>query len=370
MFFSESLLLGYPMGAPISLNTSFDFVTPAREGGWRHVSGSYPGETWAGVVHLALGHQTVTVRFMQKNATLSEEDNDQILRALIADMAQSYDVEQYLVLDGYPTNQVNATGSLAGAVVHRRIHVGTYADYVTWARSRLGPLAKLHPDNPVRKLMEPMLCVTSQRSTGISISPAKSFKNSAIEKSFDIGFAGCAAVEAILRKGLGNRNVENVEEVLRYQNEDVDLLAHALGSQLKVEVKTETVHKYKNLVYEWTSNKTKGTPGWLRYTTADILVSVMWPTGDVFVQEFQAVKNWLETTKRNIPRKDGHSPGQTYYSEVLLGKVAYLLEDVKEVVHFSLHDWLPNQTTAGNEPTLVDSKFKHKSIHPQRPILF
>lgn len=343
-----------------------DLVRPALAAGWSSAQPCRPDEMLAGGAFLTLGGKRIPVRYVAHEASLSSEQNLALLLTVLDAMAADFFLEQFLVVQGYPQAVVSQLKTKAAAVRSRRLHIGCPAEYAAWLAERIHPLRAMDAANPVRKLLEPLLCVELQRE--VSKAPVvvkNTWGSSSIGASYALGAAGSTSLEVLLCENLGCDNVSNVEADKEYRKQDVDFLVRAQDAELKVEVKTEDI-LYGNLAYEWTSNLKKNTPGWLRYTTADVLVSILWPTGDVFVQGFKEVQAWIFENKRGYKLKQGWSKGQSYKSELYAGKIAHLFEDVKGVAHLSLHDWLPARTAAGEINSFLPAGQQGRSIKPQR----
>lgn len=345
--------------------SALDFITPAKEGGWRQVEVCSPmSDLWAGAVYLTLGHQTIPVRLLVYATDASTEANQMVLQKLLEDMTYAYEAEQYLVLEGFPPELVRLAKLHSRAAIGLCIHVSDYQGYARWARLRLGPLATMPVNSPVRTLVEPMLELRPPAAMAEAVPPAKCFAHSRIGASFSLGHAGCSAFETMLRIGLGRSNVVNVEDDVAYQVQDVDLLASSMGAQVRVEVKTESYYANKNLSYEWVSNMTKDSPGWLSYSTAEVLVSIIWPTGDVFVQDFAQVKEWVIKNSSKLRCVSGKVPGQNYCSQVYLGNANDVCASVPGIIHMSIHDWLPHKTLADSHPSILHPNFCTKTLRP------
>lgn len=353
----------FPPVFPI-FNGSYDLLTAPVQAGWAPGFYCQPRELFACVAVLPMAHQSIPIRLVIFDQELGTLRLSNLLDRLKFDMMHSMHAEQYAILIGFPLHMVVNFRIELQRSFTQQLHTGDLEDYLQWVSIRLGPLNKLDPAGPLRRLLDPLLCVAAAPAPRSPIKSLMSFEGSRIERDFDFGAAGCAAIEALFRRQLGVDRVYNLEADSSFQKSGVDLIARS-GSRdlLRIEVKTERFVS-GNLVYEMVSNMTSGSPGWMVSSIAQVLISVLWRTGDVFIQDFQSVKNWINHNRRQYPLRLAGSPNQSYKSHIHLGKIEHLLTDVPEVIHLRLIDWLPEGTSVGAEPSLLPARFQGKTLKP------
>lgn len=345
-------------------------ITPATLAKWAIAAGwdtpSSPSamDGIASVLMLPLGHQHITVRLLHPEPSEGASAAWLRIQEVLGDMENSFSIEQVLILDGFSAALEAQAWEAANRIRIRRIHVGSTAFFKEWVKERLGAVQGLPVGSRLRALVEPMLCVTLGRAVQFPPPPPPPPQESNIKDSFDKGYAGSLAIEYLLGLVLGRKNVVSLESDVRYQPLGIDLKVMAADMPVYVEVKTES-YDNGNAAYEWTSNHIRKTPGWLRTSQCDLLVCVLWLTGDVFIQDFPAVKNWILANKERYPLKFGWSKGQTYKSQIYPIPLADVMQAVPNVVHLSLHDWLPG-SIAGTGASLLKPKFIGRSIKPNR----
>jgi hypothetical protein len=286
-----------PSAALVSAARPLDLLTPARTAGWQSANACTVPEIHAGDVMLRLGSQRIPVRQLV-NGPGAEERIERVADSLLP----GYFPEQFIVLHGFSTEQTER--------VRRRLHragfrflVGNLAEYVKWLKTRLGPLASVAYDSPVRALVEPLLCFIRKPQPVKPVPVRGDYSASGIAPSFKLGQLGVQAFETILSHQLGQQKFVNVEAEPSWQKRDVDLLVQ-LERLIRVEIKTED-YASSNLSLEDIGNVTKGTPGWLHFSECDVLVSIAWPAGEVWIQNFSRVKEWalsgLQAGRRTNP---------------------------------------------------------------------
>jgi hypothetical protein len=109
------------------------------------------------------------------------------------------------------------------------------------------------------------------------------------------------------------------------------------------------------------------TPGWMTTSKAEVLVSIIWPTGDALAVDFEQLKQWVEENPRALaPQLGGKYAQQDYYSWILLANMNDILQDIPGAVHVRLGAWLPALYPGEfEEPALVWSRLG-RTLEPQR----
>ncbi|KVP96844.1 hypothetical protein WJ97_13270 [Burkholderia ubonensis] len=348
----------------LALN-SLDLCTPARQAGWRHAEVVRPDELLCGAAMLRLAGQSISVRLVM----CTGEDSGPLLERLRHDVLHAFFLEQFIVMVDFPPETIRAYQATFLGVTTRRVTVGSRLDYLAWLPARLGPLRALPLTSPVRRLTEHLLCVSSAPEPREKRRLACSYEGSAIRPQFEKGQLGVQAVETLFGYTRGATGVVNVEADPKWQSKDVDLLVResGLGGRLiQVEIKNED-KTTGNIVLEKYSCFERKTTGWLDYSSAEVLCSCLWPTGDLLLMDLAKVREWVRTTKRNLRLVLGTVPQQNYHSQVHLAPVSTLLEDLPEVVHLRIGDWLPTlYQGVFAEKSLVPSRLKQKTLVPQR----
>lgn len=352
-----------PLLSLCPLGQSLDFVSPAKQAGWADAFVCRPDEILLGAAVVLLGYQYLPVRLL-----LWDTESAALLPALLHDMATAPYLEQYLVVVGAPADRLDAVQSELARIRGRRLHAGTYADYTAWLSTRLGPLARIAPDNPVRMLVEPLLCVSATPRPTQAADAVGNFARSRIKKSYTRGQFGEQAFETLFSYAHGTRNVTAVQSLKDFQNAGIDALVQTSRGKTSYDSKTEGYDE--NLGLELYGNYERRTPGWLSTSEMAALCTLFHPTGDAFIADFSAVKQWALDPASRLPLVPGWSEGQQYKSRVYLAPHADLLAAVPSV-HLRLQDWLP-EVYGGNvfkEPSKVlAATLTRHSLQPQ-PLL-
>lgn len=296
-------------------------------------------------------------------------DMTPLLERLRLDIQYAFFLEQYVVMVGFSPEAIAAYRDSFKFMWTRKVHVGSPQAYIAWLPARLGPLSALPLTSPVRRLTEHMLAVSSAPEPRQKRATAGSYEGCAIKPSFDLGQLGVQAIETLFAHTRGDSGVVNVEEDLAWRKQDVDLLVRESGlggGVVRVEVKNED-KTTGNIVLEKYSCFERKTTGWFDYSTAEVLVSCLWPTGDVILMDFDAAREWVATTPRALRLVLGTVPQQNYHSQVLLASIKHVLADMPGALHLRLSDWLPT-LYRGQFATrsLVPTWLKNKTLQPQR----
>lgn len=342
-----------------------DLCGPALQAGWRHAEVLRPGELLCGAAMLTLAGQSIPVRLVVNLG----DDAAPLLAQLHYDVLQTLFLEQFIVMVAFPPAAVQAYQATFHGVTTRRVTVGTTRDYRAWLQARLGPVGRLSLSSPVRRLTEHLLCLSSAPEPREKCPIVVSDAGSPIKESFDLGAAGVQAVATLLTHTRGAAGVINVESSKAWRAKDVDLLVResaGAGGLIQVEVKNEEMYT-GNIALETYSNFERKTPGWFRYSTADVLATSLWLSGDLILTDLAMVRKWFRTTPRKLEKKYGTVPKQRYHSELYPAPIIALLLDLPCAVHLRLEEWLPT-LYAGQfaKKSLVPPWLPHKTLRPQR----
>lgn len=314
---------------------------------------------------LSLAGQQISVRLV----VATGEDPSHLLESLRHDVLHAFALEHYIILDGFPIETLRAYQASFRKITTRRVTVGSHQDFHGWLRARLGPLGVLPPMSPVRRLTEHLLCASAAPEPREKRPRACSYEGSAIKESFDLGALGVQAVETLFAYTRGGGGVVNVEANPKWRAQDVDLLVRESGlggGLIQVEVKNED-KTTGNIVLEKYSCYERRTTGWFDYSTAEVLASCLWPTGDLLLMDFAKVRDWVRSTPQHLRLVLGTVPQQNYHSQVYLAPMTALLDDLPDVVHLRIADWLPTlYQGAFAAHSLVPERLKEKTLLPQR----
>lgn len=344
---------------------ALDVLSPARAAGWLSAWACVPGELPGGVAWLGLGSQAIPVRLVVNEPSVSDY-LERLARMLLTD----FYLEQFVIMEGFTPDLVAAFNA---RVAHRqrRIHVGTYAQYIRWVAARLGSLGQLPGSSPVRKLLETFITYSPTAGPATPVPMSVVYADSDISNSLKFGALGVQAVETLLCYGHGYAAVQNVEANKYWQSRDVDLLVSGqVGAQrfssLKVEVKNENFTT-KNFSLEKFSSFDHKTPGWLRYSEADVLISGAWPTGDFVVMDFKKVRDWILSGNYEDWLKLGHSDKQKYKSQFYCTPLRELITRFDDVFCVKIDTWLP-EAYGGRfaVKSLVEKQFLRRQLQPIR----
>lgn len=335
-------------------------VETALHQGWRAAKPHKPQQPFHAVVHLSLADQVIPVSMLVK-ATLGTDPMAAAARA-IADFETSEFLEHFVFLRGFTGNEARILRAQAELCVTRKLAAGTALDYQDWLKERLGPVRKMSVNSPVRRVVEPLLrCQSGFPQAYFTID--KEVVKGKLANSFALGDKGVLALTTILEHFGNAGSVKNVEGEPAWRDKDVDMLVKPCGEpgEVRVEVKTED-YISGNFSLELNGNFEAGKQGWYHYCEADILVSVMWPNGEVLIQDLAQVRQWLPTagqpepvdlaqlptwvTSRgeSIRLSKGSAPEgdtQRTHGLVLLPTMKAALKAVPDAVYLRLESWLP-----------------------------
>lgn len=301
-------------------------------------------EVLSGYTFLPIGQQGIPVRALTKDPHQSCEDHALLLSQVMHSMCQDFHLEQYLVLHQSPEHIIAGVRERFAAVHNRILHVGALADFNRWAQARMGPVAGMSKESPVRRLCEHLLSTRARGYGDLVVqSSCAGYEGSKISADFKFGQLGCDAVATLFSRSLGSANVQSVEGIPAYQDMGVDLLVQAQPgcAPLKVEVKTEKPLT-GNIALEHLGNVRSQTGGWLWTSDADVLVSVFWETGEAFFLDLKKVRAWVRDHVSSIPLVYGMSLSATNNrSQVYLGSIKRLMADIPDVAYLNMFEWLP-----------------------------
>lgn len=354
-----------PSGPLAHAGQALDVLAPAKRAGWLNSISCRPGELLFGVALLSLGSQQIPIRVV-----VNDGDTGELLSRLHQELCTSLYLEQFVILVGFEGATLEVFRQQLAQHPTRKLHASTYEGYLDWVSRRLGPLSMLG-DTALRTLLEPFLSYSNRPGPAARCPMVGSFKDSSIRFSFELGALGVQALTTLMTHVRGRHHVTNVELNPAWQKEDVDLLVRGLsggepGPLVKLEVKNEN-YLTGNISLEDISNTTKGSPGWLKYSTADVLASITWPTGDVIFSDMNKLREYVYAPSTKIPLKAGWAKGQTYKSAFYCTPIEQLLDELPACVCLNLADWLPE--TYGHEfvhATQVPAKHSGRMLRPQR----
>lgn len=331
--------------------------TLAYSKGWRIIAPSENGPSYA---CLLLGRQVIPVHHIG-----AYEDNlASKLELLRRNILLNFVFEQYVVMDGFDTPARDAFQAKFYAVRGRSIIIGSLAEYQQWLTKRLGPLAHLGLESSVRQLMEDFLCLMPNLEPAEKAALTVQYKNSQIKPDFEYGQLGVQGSGTLFSHVKRQGAVMNLEGDLSSQKLGTDLsIASSFegNKNILVEVKTERYVSGRisielNSCYKAKPNTRYISPtlGWLYTSTADTLMSQIWPTGDVLIIDFAQLRQWVKDNPRKLkPQQGGLYSPQPYVSLVLLADMTSILEDIPGAVHINFKDWLP---------TLYPGEFQGRSL--------
>lgn len=346
--------------------------TDASALGWR-VELPPPNAHEADYAKLLLGRQVIPVHVVSARM----HNADRRLELLRREVLQSCSLEHYIVMSDFDARDVKAYQAKFEKVRSRRVAVGTQAAYRAWLPARLGPLAHLGIDSPVRRLTEGLLCLSEAGEPGEKDPLTCEYKPSSIKKDFDYGQMGVQCASTLFTHARGAGTVTNLEGDTAAQKAGTDLaIASSLpgDGDVAVEVKTESYASGRITLELHSCYKEKEgkpplarTPGWLDTCTAAALMSNIWPTGDAVIIDFSQLLQWLSANPRGLrPEAGGLRANQNYISWILLAKMKDILTDIPGAVHLRLGDWLPNlYPGAFTKPSLVSTRLG-RTLEPQR----
>jgi hypothetical protein len=324
-----------------------------------------------GAAQLRLGRQLIPVRLVVNTGN----DASILLERLRHEILCEFAPEHFVVMAGFAPGAVAAYQDRFKTHSISRVTVGTPNDYLTWLKTRLGPLSRVALDSPLRSLAEHLRCVLAAPEPTEKRALVGDYRGSKIEPQFLLGALGVQAIETLLAFTRGSDAVENVEADLAFREVDVDLLVKGswLGKsglkcrRLRCEVKNENF-RTRNIALEIVSSIEGKTKGWFEYSEADVLISVLWPTGDVFLMDLPRLRKWVAANARRLgfPEQTCTVPQQSYHSLCWIVPVNVLLNE-DFIVHLRLGHWLPSLYAGQFEAvSQVFPKLAHKTMLPQR----
>jgi hypothetical protein len=342
----------------------------ATRAGWLASNVLRPDLVFCGGAQLLLGNQYICVRIVVNDGV----DTGPLLDALQRDVLQQSEyLETYIILAGYSLAAIKAYQSRFATIKSKRVTVGSPEAFIVWLRGRLGPLAKLPVSSPLRKLAEPFLCASGKPEPLEKRPLVGSYGKSAIRPSHELGQWGVQAFSTLVCHTRTLDSVVNVELSQKYQKIDVDLQIHDAGNDtgIATEVKCESPltgnialelwSRWAKKIYDAVKKEyrrvdlpaAEWTKGWLQYSEASCLITCLRHSGDVLMFDFEKLKQWVKTTRCDIPLLPCTAKTQNYYSRSHIVGIDDLLGELPDAIHLNISDWLPN---------LYRGEFSHASL--------
>jgi hypothetical protein len=204
------------------------------------------------------------------------------------------------------------------------------------------------------------------------------YKNAGYKKSLKQGGNGVQGAETLFAFTRGDENVENVEKILEYQIQDVDILVTEPGLdniKTKLELKAEGYFECAGL--ENKPNKDAEKLGWMHDSGMDVLGTFFIPTGELFLTDYKELQTWVfanlkEFNKRFAREGTAQDEKQKHKSSIWAVPMNRMLSELNGIVRISLRDWMP--TLYGEQPpktTVIEEQFlRFRTLRPQkRPVV-
>ena len=122
-------------------------------------------------------------------------------------------------------------------------------------------------------------------------------------KSIVVGQAGEEIIKEYLRKNPKVKGFDDVSNIQRFQNRDIDLIVDFLdGTAVAVEVKTDT-YTSGNIFYETMSNMECGVVGCMVKSKANFLFYYFTETKELYIMNFDKYRAWFRKNKHLFTRK-------------------------------------------------------------------
>jgi len=153
------------------------------------------------------------------------------------------------------------------------------------------------------------------------------------KKSIIVGQEGEEIIKNYLRNNPKVESFEDVSNIERYQNRDIDLIVQFKNNTaVAVEVKTDT-YTSGNIFYETMSNMEHGVVGCMVKSKADYLFYYFTKTRELYILDFEKYRTWFRANRYRFTRKllknvDKARTG-TYTSEGYTIPKKFLEEDFK-----------------------------------------
>lgn len=123
------------------------------------------------------------------------------------------------------------------------------------------------------------------------------------KKSIIVGQEGEEIIKNYLRNNPKVKGFDDVSNVERYQNRDIDLIVDFMdGTAVVVEVKTDT-YTSGNIFYETMSNMECGVVGCMVKSKADYLFYYFTETRELYIMDFEKYRAWFRANKYRFSRK-------------------------------------------------------------------
>jgi len=317
---------------------------------------------------IPIGRQLVPILLVPLESVLPWEQAARL--ALVERQACSMlYAEVCIVITGAAPGILEVFAERCRGIADRRIWAGDLEGFEAWAKARLGPLAAFPPEDPVRRVAESMLEVSYKEAPVRMISQGTSNASSCIASSFSLGQQGEEALLTLFTHLRGHQNVLDISGDPVWQKRGVDmLLLDGKRSPLKLEVKTES---YANgrIALEMVGNVGRQSPGWMVYSQADVLATVLAKTGDVYLMNFPALQKWVRENTHSMTLRKGYAPGQSYYSHIHAVELRALFGILPSMVHFNLYDWLGPLLPAAHSARMTIPGQEKNSLPARKPLV-
>lgn len=350
-----------------------------------------PDKAGKATFDILIGAAVLQVHYVDKNW-----EGDAHLAQLIADLPDCLWLEHYIVYEGYSNAERGEYQAKLNKLKPLRATFGTLAQYKDWvkgiARNRLGPLANLSPDSLVRKLGERLIGQYYAAEPNEKQPLTESKVTFESKESYELGDKGVQLVMTLLRHALKDCHggVDDFQFSPSAQKDGFDIsIRLENGKSIKADIKTEkpatgnlSLEKYSSI-----GTKVKGpdnryikvsprkyklvlhaTPkdGWLRTSKMELLITLIWGSGDLFIIDFEKVKQWVLKNEDSVPLVDATVDTQNYVSQVYLANLERVLAEIPEAIHLDLRRWLPKlYGNAFEFKSQIPLKHK-KTLEPQR----
>lgn len=151
--------------------------------------------------------------------------------------------------------------------------------------------------------------------------------------SINTGKRGEELIKNWLNENPKISRVEDVTEVKRFQNKDIDLIAYDLnGNPMTIEVKNDQ-YTSGNFFFETMSSIEAGTLGCMYKTEADYIFYLFEVTGELYILDRLKFIKWFETNKNKFIEKEvknyRRNGKDTYTTQGYIFKKSFLEKDFK-----------------------------------------
>lgn len=137
-------------------------------------------------------------------------------------------------------------------------------------------------------------------------------------------------IEAWLLHFEETEEVINVENIAKYQNQDIDLIWRTKSKSLKIEIKGDRWHQTGNFFFETHSNEEKNTPGCFIYTQSDYIFYYFITTQLLYALPMPATRTWFIGKMTQFKERKTTTPVKSgFYTTV--GRLVPIKQVLKEV---------------------------------------